>query len=64
MQVNRDGLFYTPILVNNMVDYVMCVQTGQKYDIYRNGILKACCYNWRSFQGVFYNHIELVERYK
>ena len=62
MQVNRDEYFYTPILVKGKVDYVTCVQTGKKYDIYRSGKLKSCCYSWRSFQGVFYNYIELKEK--
>lgn len=64
MQANRDGFFYTPVMVHGRVDYVMCVQTGKAYDIYRSGKLKAGCYTWRSFQGVFYDYIELVERYK
>lgn len=61
MQVNRDGYIYTPSLLGEKVNYLTCVQTGKKYDIYRSGKLKAGCYTWRSFQGVFYNYIELRE---
>lgn len=62
MQVNRGGYIYTPIFSKDKVDYVLCVQTGKKYNIYRSGKLKSGCYNWSSFQGVFYNYIELEER--
>lgn len=61
MQVNRDGYIYTPFLLGGKVDYLTCVQTGKKYNIYRSGKRKAGCYTWRSFQGVFYNYIELEE---
>ena len=61
MQVNRNGYFYEPVFSGGKVDYLKCVQTGKKYDIYRSNKLKSCCYTWRSFQGVFYNFIELRE---
>ena len=61
MQVNRDGFIFTPTILGGKVEYLTCVQNGKTYNIYRSGRLKAGCYDWRSFQGVFYNHIELRE---
>ena len=61
MQVNRDGYIFTPVILSDKVECLTCVQNGKQYDIYRSGKLKAGCYSWRSFQGVFYNHIELRE---
>ena len=61
MQVNRGGYIFTPTLLGGKVEYLTCVQNGKQYDIYRSGKLKRGCYNWRSFQGVFYNYIELKE---
>lgn len=61
MQVNREGYIFTPVLLNDKVECLKCVQNGKSYNIYRSGKLKSGCYTWRSFQGVFYNHIELRE---
>ncbi len=61
MQVNRGGYIFTPVLLGGKVEYLKCLQNGKKYNIFRSGKLKAGCYNWRSFQGVFYNFIELRE---